>query len=221
MSLQDIVALMLFILPGILAEKISHRMDMPSHEKRSDFKEIINGVLLSLPIVILVGIIICTSYEIWTISEFVGKFDDIVFLGSYMLLTLTISIIIGVAKGLLKDPLIKVVNWIRNDMFGKIKIDDKSCWRNFLLDVNKERYLKVTIKGVEKEGFAYLYSGPNEEKEIVLENPENSEDYPEVKDMLKRVNLTYINLEKSIIIEDYDTSEMDKHLKKLKNDSNL
>jgi hypothetical protein len=49
MKISDIIIILLFIIPGIFAERISYNMDMPSSEKRSEFRELVNGILLSLP----------------------------------------------------------------------------------------------------------------------------------------------------------------------------
>jgi hypothetical protein len=94
-------------------------------------------------------------------------------------------------------------------------IDDKSCWRQAFFERNEKRYL--IIKKDEKkvsEGFALHYSFPDEEKEIVLDNPENIENHSDFKKYL-RLRKTYINIEKGIVIEDYDTKLFENYIKEL------
>ena len=113
METTNVVAVLLFVLPGILAEKISYRMDFPSAEKRSDFRELLNGILLSLPIVSSVGLGFAKGNNISKLKDFIAEFEDLKFLFSFTIIIFLVAIIFGVIKGLSKDIWIKVVNFLR------------------------------------------------------------------------------------------------------------
>lgn len=207
MDSTNIIVILLFIIPGIIAERISNRMDMPSSNARSEFGELINGILFSLPIIAISSLIINESCKFSTVNEFIESFKQVEFLIRFTLLAVFFAVVTGVLIGLSKDKVINLINYIRGKAFKKIAIDDKSCWRKAFLEDKEPRYLEITYNGQVYEGFADCYSLPNEEKEIILYIPENWEDNPELKESIKRVKKTYINLEKNIVIKDYDIIE--------------
>lgn len=210
MDTTNIVAILIFILPGILAEKTSYRMDLPSHEERSDFREIINGILLSIPIIFISGLVAWKINGFNTLGEMIEEFDNLKFLTTFSVLVFALAILLGIIKGLSKEYFTRAVNWIRK-IFGKMEIDDNSCWRNTFLEENKPGYVKILKDGnVLAEGFVCHYSFPNESQEIVFHTPENLEDYPDYKDYL-RLNKTYVNIDKGVIIEAYDTSPLENY----------
>ncbi|AYO30266.1 hypothetical protein D2962_06215 [Biomaibacter acetigenes] len=218
MEVKEVIALILFVLPGILAEKISYKMDFPSSDKRSDFNEIVNGMLLSLPIVVLTGVTMARFNDIKTIKEFINALGNIMFLLKYSLLVVLIAIATGTIKGLSGDNVNFIINKVRS-WNKKMNIDDKSCWRQVFLEENVPRYVKIIKDGIVLgEGFAKHYSLPNEDMGIVLEEHKDMEYYnthhPEYKEYLKLCK-TYINIEKGVIVEVYDTKEVEKYLMSL------
>lgn len=216
MKAEDIIYILLFILPGVIAEKISYNFDMPNDKKRSEFGDIVNGLLLSFPIILIASIAIEIIYGFTNMQQFVKASINIKCLFVIILLILIISIFIGILKGLIAQPIGDAINKFRRYQ-KKIEIDNESCWRKMFLDSPASRYLRVTINGKEYEGFVKHYSLPNEEKSIVLYTPEGLDDYPEYKNYINKVAGTYINLEKNIVIEDYDIKEYEKFCEKLKN----
>lgn len=228
MDIASIIGIMLFILPGILAEKISYRMDYPASESRSEFREVINGLILSLPIISFVGIIFSLFWGLCSLNMFISAFDDWLFLLLFTAAVLVLAIIVGVAKGLTKDFWIDKVNRIRKH-FKKMSIDDKSCWRKvFLEDIyndeedERNKYPKYIIIELNKktyEGFALCYSLPNEEIAVALEKPENMVGYPDFKEYLSSEKI-YVNIEKGIIIKSYDTKKLNEYINKHKDNPN-
>ncbi len=221
MDTTNVVAILLFVLPGVLAEKISYRMDFPSSEKRSDYRELINGIMLSFPILAAVGLVFSLIHKIKTLKGFINALDRLTFLSTFSISIFIVSILLGIAKGLTKDFRIKIINKMRRKI-NKINIDDKSCWRKIFLediytekDKNRTRYPKYLIvekEGeIKQEGFALSYSLPNENLEVAVEMPENIEYYPNFKDYLTDEKI-YINLEKGIIIKSYDTRKFNEYL---------
>ncbi|AKL96607.1 hypothetical protein CACET_c31630 [Clostridium aceticum] len=218
MDTTNIVALLLFVLPGILAEKISHRMDFPAAEKNSDFKEMVNGILLSMPIIFVVGIASVFINKFSSLKQLINEFNDLFFLATFSIAVFLLAIIVGVLKGLSTEQWYKAINKIRGKL-GKMDIDDKCCWRQVFLEKKVNRYIKI-IKDekILAQGFSKHYSLPNEEMSIVLEQPEGIdyylENHPEFMDHLKLWE-TYVNIEKGVIVEVYDTSEAEKYLESL------
>lgn len=216
MDTTNIVALLLFVLPGILAEKISCKMDFPATEKTSDFKEIVNGILLSLPIIFVTGIAsaIINKYE--SLNEIIIAFDELYFLITFSIIVFSLAIVIGVIKGVTTDLFYNIINKIRS-LFNKMEIDDKCCWRRVFLDNNVSRYIKIIQNGeILREGFGKYYSLPNEEKSIVLEESDYLNSHPDLKELFKLWK-TYVNTESGVIVEIYDTSYASKQLTNLTN----
>jgi hypothetical protein len=219
METSNIIVILLFIIPGILAEKISSKMNYPSSKKRSDFNELVAGVALSFPILFIVAIITYFTYEYTTFNEYIVELNNVYHLFFFILITLVVAILLGFFKGLYADKLLKKINWFRIHWAKKMEIDDKSCWRKAFLEDNKIRFLKIKKDGEEiQSGFALHYSLPDEDQEIVFDNPDNLGDYPEYKEYLKLIK-TYINIEKGVIIEIYDTTAFEVYLQKIQNKS--
>lgn len=70
MEISNIAIILLFILPGILAERISFHIDYPSKKAQSDFREMVNGILLSLPILFIGGMIFSSYCDLTTLKAF-------------------------------------------------------------------------------------------------------------------------------------------------------
>lgn len=206
MKINDIIYILIFILPGIIAEKISYYFDIPDDKKRSEFGDIVNGILLSMPIVSITFLIIFLIKGFKTIQQYINKFNDVKYLFLFVALILFISIVMGIFKGLISKPITDLINKFR-DKIGKIKIDNETCWRKMFLDDTESHYLEITINGKEHKGFTKYCSLPNESKSMVLYIPEELDDYPEYIDKIKKVRQTYIDLEKNIVIKDYDIKE--------------
>lgn len=227
MEVTDIVAILVFVLPGILAEKISNRMDYPSCEAKSEFSNIINGVLLSLPIIGVTGLIFCLIKHFGSLNQLISEFDNLSFLLLFTASAFLIALTLGVVKGLSKDFWIGKMNCIRKK-YHKLSIDDKSCWRKLFLDDsynnNPEdrnkypKYIIIELNGKKYEGFALCYSLPNEEMAVALENPEYMYKCPDFKAYLTS-EIIYTNIEKGIIIKSYDTKKLNEHLKEQSKDN--
>lgn len=206
MKVTDFIVILLFIIPGVIAEKISSSMDLPSSRKRSEFQDVVVGIILSLPIVGISGLIMCFIYWDWNISSLYCRFDSVQFLVIFTIISLLFALVFGVTKGLSNDWFTKKVNTIR-EKNEKIEIDSKSCWRKLFLDDAESHYVEVIINTQSLSGFTKWYSLPNEDKEIVLHEPESLEHYPDYKKLFKKIAFTYVNIEKNIVIKDYDMTE--------------
>jgi len=209
MKVTDIIVILLFIIPGVIAEKISSSMDLPSSRKRSEFQDVVVGIILSLPIVGVSGLIMCAIYWDWSILSLYTRFDCVLNIVLFTALSLVFAVLFGVIKGLSNDWFAKKVNKVREKK-NKIEIDNKSCWRKLFLDDPECHYIELITNGESLFGFTKWYSLPNEDKEIVVYIPDFLRDKPEFKDYFQIVVYTYINIEKNIVIKDYDMTEYNK-----------
>ncbi len=205
MEVKNIIGVLLFILPGLLAQGLSNKLDFGSGKKKSEFLEIACGIALSFPIMFLVLIAMEFLYGLSTITGLIKKIDEIDYLKVLIVYLFGFSVIFGILINPAKKIFYKVINYIRKEK-NMMKIDDGSCWRRFTVDVNEKRYLRITKDGKTYKGFVETYSLPDEEREIILHMPENAESYPEAFDLLRKKKI-YFNMEKGIIIEDYDTNK--------------
>jgi len=223
MNILDAIGILLFILPGILAEKISHKVDFPTGRKRNDFLETVNGIALSFPILLAVTLYIRKKYCFTKITRIVEKMDNLDFLLEICLYTLITTIITGILYIPVKVFLRWIVNKFRKKYLNKMETDDKSCWRRFLIDENKYKFLEVIIGGKKYKGFLGPFSLPNEEREITLETYDDLLCDPEYnpRKLFTKVKSTYIDLEKNIVVRNYDTKDFESWLNQKKNNHNM
>lgn len=208
MEISNIAAILLFILPGILAERISYSINSPSKKSRSDFRQTVNGMLFSLPIIFISSIIFALSTKKTTLDNFVVILNDLSSLFKYIVLILLVSIIAGIIDGITKEFWRKPINWIRA-WLGKMPSDARTCWHKFLTDQNKARYLEVIHDGNSYKGFAGCYSPTNEDAAIVLEIDKVLYEHEDcnLDELFTEVVGIYIDTEKSIVIKDYDMNK--------------
>lgn len=209
MDIASVISILLFILPGILAEKISHKMDFPTGKKRNDFMETINGIAFSFPILIIVVLYTRHKYGLNTITQYVDKINNLDFLFEFCLCALIVSVLAGIMFLPVKSLMRWAVNQFRVKILKKMKTDDKSCWRRFLIDDNAYKYLEVIKDGKSYKGFMGPFSLPDESREIILYTPDGllyDKKYDADK-IFKVVKSTYIDLEKNIVVHDYDIKD--------------
>lgn len=210
MEFTDIIVILLFIIPGIIADKISGFIDVCDKKKDSEFKEIADGVLMSLPIVFFIAFISYRINDFTNSEDFIKAFKNIYYVITFTLGVIVLSGVWGILKGILGIIDFDLINFIRTKVLKKVKIDNKTCWQNFFHDDGTNQFLVVEKDGKTHEGFIMWYSLPGEEKELVLYTPDDLEPYPEYRLKLSKVKCTYVNIEKDIVIKDYDTTEYDK-----------
>jgi len=211
MDISNIVGILLFILPGLLSEKIRHILDYPSKEKDSDFLKMVNGVLSSLPTVFLISILSFLINKTTSLREFVNMFDDLLFLVTYILAITLMSILSGFIRVRWRQSTLSLINKLRIKL-GRMEDSGGNNWRKFLINNKKERYLEVIIDGCSSKGFAGGYSTPSEADSLILETDDVLylyEDYDPEK-LFTKVLGTYIDIEKNVVIKDYDMTEYNK-----------
>lgn len=216
MKITDITYVLLFILPGVFARKISNLLDIPNDEKYSEFGELINGILLSFPIMFLTFAIISAINGFKEVKQFITAFNDPAFLFCFVIIVIIISFSFGIIIGIFKGVLINGLNIVRKKLLKRIEIDDKTCWRKLFLDDKEPHYVEIDINGKIYKGITKWYSLPNEEKEIVIFMPDEWKYYPGIEKNFKTIKQIYINIEKNIVIKDYDMQEYNSFCEQLK-----
>jgi hypothetical protein len=215
MEVKDLVYILFFILPGVLAKKVSYIFEIPDDKKRTEFGELVNGVLLSLPIDIITIYIIFTKHNYSKLWQCINDLNDFKFMIEVTYKLAIVTILVGLIIGLSKDKLIAIVNFIRIKL-NRIEIDDKTCWRKMFLDKPESHYVEIIKDGKVYKGFTKWCSLSDEEKEIVLYKPEELRDYPDFESKFRYIKQTYINIEKNIVINDYDMKEYCEYCDNLK-----
>ncbi|QUH20248.1 hypothetical protein [Alkaliphilus sp. B6464] len=208
MEVSNIIIILLFILPGMLSEKIAHELDCPSKPSHSDFKVTINGVMLSFPILFINGMFFALAYHIVTLESFIEKFDDFFFLLRFTLAVLFTSFALGVSREYLNKLWTMFIDYLRG-MRNKMPSSTKNCWQKFLIEKNECRFLEVIQDGQSYKGFAYEYSTLNEDMSIVLGIDKSFYEHDDfdIDRLFTKVIGTYIDIEKNVVIKDYDMSE--------------
>lgn len=207
MQVTDIIVILLFVIPGVIVDKIRGFIDVCDRKKDSEFKEIAEGVLTSLPIIFIMGLFSYRKNGFININQFTTAFNDISYVFSFALGVLSLSIVCGVFSGALGITKFSIVNILRKRIFKKVDIDDKTCWQNFFRDDRENQFLVIENNDKVYEGFIRWYSLPSEEKEVVLYIPESLDPYPEYRQKFNKIKNTYVNIEKNIVIKDYDMTE--------------
>ena len=218
MTTTNVIAILLFILPGILAEKISHKMDFPSGKKRTDFGEIINGLVLSFPILFFVLLIAGIFLGYPTLKEYADNFNNVWFLLLFTIITLIVTLIFGVVANPIKKRVMELLNKHRKK-HDKMKMDSSSCWRKFSIDINKPRFLEVIQDGHSYKGFVDHYSLPDEDRAISLKINEVLycyKDFDPDKLFTKVIGI-YVDIEKHVVIKDYDMTDYNNWCEENKN----
>jgi hypothetical protein len=216
MSISDIIYILIIIVPGILSENISQLFDIPSDKQRNEFGELVNGVILSCPIVLITFLIYYNFKHFKTTGEYIKYISKPNNLVIFTLILLGVTVLFGVFKQPIKKCLMKLINLIRQK-FGAIEIDNRTCWRKMFLDNSDSHYIVIEINDKEYSGLTKWYSLPSEEKEIVLERPMEWKYYPDIEKKFTIVNNIYINIEKNIVIKDYDMEDYNKYCKEESN----
>lgn len=216
MTTTNVIAILLFIIPGILAEKISHKMDFPSGKKRTDFGEIINGLVLSFPILFFVLLFASIILGFPTFKEYADNLNNVWFLLFFTTITLIVTLVFGAISNPMKRWAMEKLNKHR-EKHNKMKIDSNSCWRRFLLDRNECRFIEVIRDGEHCKGFLGPCALPDETKELILYTPDELLEMEEYKpdELFTTIKNTYIDLEKNIVVYDYDMSKYFKWCKSI------
>lgn len=215
--INDIFAILLLILPGVLTEKIVRFCGSAGEERnQNDFKSTVNGILYSLPIMLFVGVLTDFFWGFGNISEIFDALNSIRFVVVFTSISTATSIVFGIIIAWFKRKYQNPVRaFTQRKLFKKnILTSDDTCWEAFFSSEDP-MYLEVIKDCKSYFGFHTRFSLDGEEKELILEPIKNLNYYPEeeVRPLFQDVNRIFINFEKNIVIKDYDTTKYKEWLK--------
>lgn len=208
MEVSNVITILLFILPGMLSDKITHMLDYPTEKDPSDFMKTVNGILSSMPILFINSIFFTVSEGLSSLEDLYLLFNNLNFLGYFIISVFLTSILFGLIRTRTEDYKLKTVNFFRKSL-GKMEVNKGSCWEEFTIGINEKRYLEVIINGNTNKGFAGAYSTPDETMALTLETDAGFYDFDDYdpEKLFTKVIRTYIDIEKNVVIKDYDMTE--------------
>ena len=208
MKISDIIGILLFIIPGTLCSKVFAWLSMPSRTKKTEFQEIVNKVFWSFPIIFVSGLIYQLQYRFYCLSDFTIMLNNIQLLLKFSTIVLCVSIGFGIIGGIMSDKLLSGINWIRKKILKRVPLNtNTTCWDDLFGFKFGSQFLEIIKDGNSSKGFVDHFSLPDEDKEVILNIPEYWNDYPELEGKITKVKNTYINVEKGIVVKDYDLKE--------------
>ncbi len=216
MKISDIIMILLFIIPGYICTETCSWLTAPSKNKKLEFKELARMIFWSCPTVFIAGIVFGCQYKLQNLSDMLKKIDNISILIHFIALVLVVSLILGIIGGLTKEYWFKFINWIRQKVLKRFSIHTDQCWEKLFGIGTDSHYLEIIKDGKTiAKGFGIHFSLTDETKELILNTPETWKDYPEMESKFTKILNTYVDLEKCIIINDYDRTDYENYCKKL------
>jgi uncharacterized membrane protein YjjB (DUF3815 family) len=209
MELKNIIAALLFILPGILSYKWVEYMSSYSQSDKDNLEKTILTLVYSFPSVIVSLLIISfiTNYKISGLSDLTKTADDFSFLSLYSILILFTSF--GTAC---MD--LKIIRPISNFVFnfyrsseGLSNLESVSIWGK-ITDSNITKIVFIaSITDPNTGVWGILDSGSvprDERREILLIG---SDEIEKIKSELKSTDYTYIDVHNQTLIKAFDCTE--------------
>lgn len=211
MEISNIIVVLLFIIPGIIARRVYYLFDYPSETEKSDFMKMVSGVLNSLPIIFICSLIFACILKVKSLIEFMGYFDNLIFIATFVLFTAILSIAYGYILARTRRMRLNIINNQRKKL-DKMQLNEGTLWRDFILEKNKARYLEIQMNGQTYKGFAGGFSTPDENMALILELDTWFDEYENFnpEELFKKVTRTYFDIERNVVIKDCDMSEYNK-----------
>jgi hypothetical protein len=218
----DIIVLLVVVLPGFAALFIRNQIALPvPKKKQSELKEVLRGLLNGIPIITALLMWITFKDGIQTVERLKAALEEMPRIISWLLITLAITILYGLAWGGLACVYARVKLWWIDwkTEHGHYAQNERTCWETFMTSEGRARYVNVIIGDKKNSGFIKDTAfGDEEDGELILMIPEQIEQYSALNDSLKkaRINEIYVNANKHIVIESYDLTDFNAVSEKLK-----
>lgn len=204
--MEQYISLLILITPGFIVRYLHKKLTSGEKEK-SDFNKTIISLIYSIPILFINFIIILIFTDIETFTDFINNFKLISFAISYMMLTLGTVFFFTLAWSYIHPRYTtKVINIIRESN-GLSKIaEKKTVWDMFIDNGSRNQALSIYKNGKEiAKGFKKHWSCPqNIEQEILLEFEDIIDEHSEC---FKKIERIYYNIDKDIMIKEYNLDE--------------
>jgi hypothetical protein len=205
MDSLGIVGILLFVVPGMLVQKIDSLLSIPKRDKKSDFGLLVESVFLSFPVVAVTVIIYYIAYRFRSVANFESLVQRTSTLMVFCAILIAVTVVWGILKSIIHPYFYCLINGARSKL-DRFETSDESCWSNLFFDDNKYHCVKIVTRGTEYFGFVEHVSLPNEDHEIILNR---IDDAVEHKDCFTQTDRIYINFDKDLAIYDYDTRKYD------------
>jgi hypothetical protein len=217
MKITDIIIMLLFIIPGYISMEICIWLTAHNKSKKMELKELARIIFWSCPIVFVSGFIFSRWFHVFQLPNIIKYLNHISYLMGFSVIVTIVSIIFGILGGIIKEPWFTWINWIRKNKLKKYTINlTASNWEEFFGTGYGAHYLEIIKDGkVIAKGFDKSFSFSDEGRELILDIPETWKDYPDIESKFTKINQTYVELDKSIIVNDYDLTEYKKFVQEL------
>lgn len=194
---SEYLGILLFVAPGFVCRSFYAYLNGGGREENSLYLTL-SSLLYSVWILLLNYLMLYPAFRFTTFTEILKKFDNIIFILCYLLITIISSVVISSIWNFIHPALtVPLINDIRKKQ-GKGKMGVTPLWDSFLNDpqhqlaiVRKDQL--VIAKGVIEK----LSSACNGRKELVLlPSDKIKDDYP--AEDLKEI---YVDCEQGLVIQ--------------------
>lgn len=217
MELKQIIAAILFLLPGILSLKWVEYMTSFSQSKQDNLQKTLLTIIYSFPSVMVTLLIIdrLTDFQITGLSDLTKTANDFKFLSLYGVLILATSFGTACLDLKIIRPIFnKLINWYR-DTEELSHISQTSIWGT-INDSSLTKIVFVTNLSEPSEGvwgILEVSSMPNDEnKEVILIGTETIK---QISSELNAPDSTYVDINNQTVIKIYNCT--DEVIEKLNN----
>lgn len=211
--MQQYIGLLLLIVPGFIVRIILESLTSCKSIK-SDFDKTVTALIYNLPIMFINYLIIYYWCKIDTIPELILKFNSLLFISKFVIVTFLITLCFAVTWSFIESKLMtKIINQLRkfnklNDVEHRVDV-----WDVFLNDGTKMKAISI-IKNEREiiKGFVRKWSlDGTEDNEILVEKQDVFKDFPQLFDEVDKV---YYNISKDIMIKEYSLEKLYSKLEK-------
>lgn len=211
MGIDDLIGLILFILPGYITFKWKELFSNSNKNiQDTTIEKPAEIILFSIPVVFITQLILSFYFKVKGIHGLIKLSYDFKFLTCYLVLVTALSILLAfIWTKWIEKITLKAVNKIRSKN-KKLHISPNSVWEQTLSHGDYTKVVCIYPLGDEENaewGFLTSHSRTIEnEKQLYLEG---SEDIKRIKDKFINPEKTFIDIDTQTVIRifDYDTRE--------------
>lgn len=225
--METIMLAVLFSVPGIVVNKITHRVFPKSIKIESDYEKTISAILYSTVILFFNLLILKNIFknDAITFKDLLDKLNYTSFFMKYILLTICTCILFSIIKKYIVDIIIlKAINIFKKNSAYSPETTYSTVWDGIFENskVNlSDTYITVEKDGVLiSQGLLKSYSAPSiSNRELLLSHTvgfnnylENDKTLDPEKRLLDVIQEEYYNLNTGVLIKFYDNTKLVKYL---------
>lgn len=206
MSVDNIIVMLLFIIPGIISRSIAFHIGYPTRTNHSSAMEIVYHVMESLPILGVSVVLMTFFWKADTLTHFMVFFDNMRFILGLSGFVVLLSILTGFFSNWILKKWLWLINFVRVKKHV-LPMDNEDGWKHFLHsgDNGTFRFMRTEIGGRVAEGFLVWSSFSHENHEVILSLPEHMKELPDTTELFPEAAVlsTYIDTESGYTIKEY------------------